>query len=375
MTGERTEGLDIFRGLAIAAMIIVNNQGDWSRVYGPLRHAGWHGFTPADMIFPGFLFIAGLSLYLSARASLEGGMKPAGVLSAVLKRSFIIVLLGLSLNIPLDLDFASMRFPGVLQRIGLCLALAAVPVIWFSHKALLWTAIAISAVYWGIMYLFGPVDGGSDPLTLEGSFASYIDAAVFGAHRLKMGGVPGFEPEGLLSTMGAVSTTLLGAAFGPIIRADGRWTGKLTIISISGIIMIILGIGLSLEGIIPVNKNLWSPGYVVLTAGYACILLSIFCFFADHKGHGWFFYPLSSMGLAPLIIYYLSSLTGRITAGVKFGSGPDGGFVTMKQILFSNTAAEIPGPAGSLVYALMFLLLWIAAAVAIRKWRERRGIV
>ncbi|TFH42247.1 MAG: DUF1624 domain-containing protein [Chrysiogenales bacterium] len=365
---DRSKSLDIFRGLAIAAMIVVNNQGDWTAVYRPLRHAVWHGFAPADMIYPAFLFIAGISLYYYLNSAIEKGFGRPKAYALLLSRTLVLILLCLSLNIPFDLHISDMRFPGVLQRIALCLTISALPVLFFRPSGVFISAIAFSALYWIATCLIAVPGTFAGDLTANGSLAGYIDSALLGPHRYRYGSVPEYDPEGILSTMGAISTTLLGSSFGPILRSDASWPGKIIRIAIPGALLIIMGLATS--EIVPLNKHLWTPTYVALTAGISCLTLSLLCFIADYKGQGRFFGFFTALGMSPLIIYYLSSLAGKISVNLKLSTGPDGVTVTLKQHFFTITSGLVPGPAGSLLYSLFFLMICVAIAVAIRHIRK-----
>ncbi len=366
---RRNEGLDIFRGLAIASMIVVNNQGDWGAVYRSLRHAGWFGFAPADMIFPAFLFVAGISLHYFLKRALERGIGRPRVYALLLRRALLIFLLGLSLNVPLDLNASVMRFPGVLQRIALCLAVSAVPMLWFRHGGVLISAVCFSIVYWVVVLTIEAPGFLPGDLTPAGSIAGYIDTHIFGPHRYRYGNVPGFDPEGLLSTMGAISTTLLGATIAPILRSERPWPDRLRSIALSGALLMVTG--LLLSNSIPLSKPLWTPSYVMLTSGISCLILSSLCYFADYKQCGLLLLPFKAMGISPLIIYYFSSLAGKLSVSVIIGESPSGPLMPLKQRLFSMTFAHVPGPAGSLLYSLMFLLIFIILAMTIMYIKQR----
>ncbi len=363
MNYRRNEGLDIFRGIAIASMIVVNNQGDWGAVYRSLRHAGWFGFNPADMIFPAFLFVAGISLHYFLKGAIESGISRPRVYALLLRRALLIFLLGLSLNVPLDLNMSIMRFTGVLQRIAICLAVSAVPLLWLRHRGVMVSAIGFSLVYWIVVLTIEAPGFLPGDLSTAGSIAGYIDMHILGPHRYRYGNVPGFDPEGLLSTLGAISTTLLGVAIAPILRSERPWPERLRSIAICGVLLTVTG--LLLSNSIPLSKPLWTPSYVMLTSGISCLILFPLCYFADYRRFGLLFLPLRAMGISPLILYYLSSLAGNLSVSVKISEVASGLSIPLKQRLFSMTFAHVPGPAGSLLYSLLFLLIFLILAMII----------
>ncbi|HVH13775.1 MAG TPA: heparan-alpha-glucosaminide N-acetyltransferase domain-containing protein, partial [Longimicrobium sp.] len=214
---ERLLSLDVFRGLTVAAMLLVNNPGTWSAVYDPLEHAAWHGWTPTDLIFPFFLFIVGVSMAYSLVPRLERGDAPARLFAAAAKRFAILVGLGLLLAaFPYyTLDLSHLRLPGVLQRIGLAFLLASAVVLFARPRAQWIVAGALLLGYWAAMTLV-PVPGfGAGELSRDGSLAAYVDRTVLGTNHL-WASAKTWDPEGLLSTLPAVATVLLGVF-------AGRW--------------------------------------------------------------------------------------------------------------------------------------------------------
>jgi len=209
---SRLVSLDALRGLTVAAMVLVNNPGTWRAVYAPLRHAEWHGWTPTDLVFPFFLFVVGVAIPLALGRRVAAGESRASIVARAARRSAIIVALGLLLHAIPDFDLAALRIPGVLQRIGVCYLVAALVFLttgWRTQAALV---AALLAAYWAALTLV-PVPGfGVGRLDPEGNLAAYIDRAVFGRHVWRL--VPVYDPEGLLSTVPAVATTLVGVLAG-----------------------------------------------------------------------------------------------------------------------------------------------------------------
>ncbi|MFQ6676598.1 MAG: acyltransferase family protein, partial [Fidelibacterota bacterium] len=233
----RLLSLDAFRGMTIATMILVNTPGSWSHVYPPLRHATWHGWTPTDLVFPFFLFIVGVAMSFSFSKHLSEGMSPKDLYLKVVRRTAIIFGLGLFLaGYPFNIPFATpepgssfqlsdivrrfetIRIMGVLPRIALCYLFAGVTVIAVGKRGRAAVTVGLLAGYWLVMLLV-PVPGyGKGDLTLEGNLVRYLDLALLGApHMYTVGGIP-FDPEGLLSTVPAIATTLMGVFVGDFIR-------------------------------------------------------------------------------------------------------------------------------------------------------------
>ena len=248
----RLVSLDAFRGLTIAGMILVNNPGSWSYVYGPLGHAPWHGWTPTDLIFPYFLFIVGVAIPFSFARRLGEGADRRALLRHVARRSVVIVGIGLAMRAVPDFDFGSMRLYGVLQRIGLVYFFAAGAYVMLERRARWATAVVLLFGYWALM-TWVPVPGyGAGDLSPEGNLAAWIDRLAMEG-RLYQGT---WDPEGLLSTLPAIATSLLGIFTGEWLRSDRE--GKETVkgLLLAGAALVPLGL---VWGVVfPINKNLWT---------------------------------------------------------------------------------------------------------------------
>lgn len=269
--GARFASVDALRGLTVAAMLLVNNPGDWGHVYWPLKHAGWHGCTPTDLIFPFFLFIVGVSIALGLPG--EAGDRCGALSRGVLVRAARIVALGLALHV---MAFVLMNLEwfrpwGVLQRIGVCYAVVGLLALWAGPR-LQWTVAGVLLAG----YALALVIGGVDPLTNP---ASRLDAAMLGplAYQYDPATGLGHEPEGLLSTLPAIATTLIGLRAGVWLR-DGRQR----LLWLAGAACVIVGALWSLW--LPLNKNLWTPSYAVFTAGWAMLALGAAHVLIDRKG-------------------------------------------------------------------------------------------
>jgi predicted acyltransferase len=271
---RRLDSIDALRGLTVAAMLLVNNAGDWDHVYPWLEHATWHGCTPPDFIFPFFLFIVGVSTTLALAPALEAGRDRSALLRQVLIRAGRIVLLGIALHL-----FAHWTIPGrefrlfgVLQRIGICFAIAGVIAL-MLRAAMQWALLAVLLVGYAALLL----SGGS--LAPDLNIVDRVDSAVLGSLAYTYDAATGHahEPEGLLSTLGALATTLLGARAGAWPRTGG-------VRKIVGLGIACIAIGWLLSIWLPFNKQLWTPSFVLWTGGWAALAMAAAHALVDVRG-------------------------------------------------------------------------------------------
>src|SRR5882672_5690255 len=214
LSAPRLQSLDAFRGLTVAGMLLVNNPGSWEHIYPPLEHAAWNGWTPTDVVFPFFLFIVGVAIPYSLGRRLEQGEGRGALVRRVAFRALLIILLGLFLNAVPRFDWATLRLPGVLQRIGLVYLLAGTAYLLVSPRLLVLKVVSTLLVYWALMLLV-PVPGvGAGSLTPDSNLAQYIDSHLFGTHMWR----EHWDPEGLLSTLPAVASCLIGILAGTWLR-------------------------------------------------------------------------------------------------------------------------------------------------------------
>ncbi len=277
VVAARLASVDALRGCTVAAMLLVNNPGDWSHIFGPLRHADWHGWTVTDLIFPFFLFIVGTSLALSLGARLEDGRADHRAMRrSVVLRGMRVLLLGLALNALAWwlLDRPALRWPGVLQRIGLCIALTGVIVTWPVMRSRAVAVLSVLMVGYAALLLAGGT------LVPELDIASRVDAWLFGPHGYRWNAQTGLgrDPEGLVSTLGALSTTLLGFVLGDALRR-----GQVKRVLGIGLALAVCGWGLDAVGAMPINKALWTPSFVLWTGGLAAIALATSHWLVDVK--------------------------------------------------------------------------------------------
>jgi predicted acyltransferase len=338
MPASRLLSLDAFRGLTMAAMVLVNNPGTWRAIYAPLKHADWHGLTPTDVIFPFFLFIVGVAIALSRPT-------PA----RVLRRAAIIFALGIVLNGLPAFDWSTLRIPGVLQRIAVCYLVAAVLFLTTTWRTQAMVTVALLLGYWTLMTLV-PVPGyGAGDLRPEANLAAWLDRAVLGPHLWRAARV--YDPEGLLSTLPAIATTLLGVLIGHWLRSvrDARVIACGLVLG--GVIATVLG---TVWGtVFPLNKALWTSSYAVLTAGLALVVFALCYWTIEIRRWRRWATPFVVLGVNALLLFFLSTLLARVLTLVHVGGG------TLQQAIFERVFASWASPINaSLAYAVTYVVAW-----------------
>lgn len=335
----RLASVDALRGCTVALMLLVNDPGDWAHVYWPLEHAQWHGCTPTDLVFPFFLFVVGVSIALAIGPRVEQGADQGLLLRAALKRGLRIVLLGLAINLLAwwIMPQAHLRFPGVLQRIGVCFAGAAAFAIYTRPRAQ-WIGIAVLLLgYWALL-----LAGGSfEPFV---NIVSRTDFAIFGHTVYLIDPVSGrgHDPEGLLGSFPALATCLLGLRAGQWLREQNTRA-----LALSGIAWLLLGIAWSL--VFPLNKNLWTSSFVLWTAGWATLALLLFHVLIDR--HGW---PAIGrrFGVNAVAAYGGSELMQILLLGL-------GVLDPLYRHVFASWITPLAGPyVASVAFAVAFVALW-----------------
>ena len=366
----RLLSVDALRGLTVAAMVLVNNPGTWSAVYAPLQHAAWHGWTPTDMVFPFFLFVVGVSIPLALGPALE--RDAGGLLLRVLRRAAVIFVLGLLLHALPFFPLAELRIPGVLQRIAVCYLLAALLVL-ATRGARGWRVQAIAAGvvlvgYWLLMTRVTAPGHVAGDLSPEGNLSGYVDRLVLGTRHIWQA-TRVYDPEGILSTLPATATTLLGVLAGHWLRvgqSGGRPGARIAGgLAAAGLAATALGWlwGLSF----PVNKPLWTSSYALLMAGLAALALAACHWAIEVRGRRGWAVPFAVLGVHALTLFFLSSLMAKLLFIVRAGAGGPRLQTWLFEHLFAPWASPINA---SLAYALAYVLLWWALMWAL----DRSGL-
>jgi predicted acyltransferase len=350
---SRLLSLDVVRGLTMAAMVIVNNPGTWQAVYPPLRHADWHGWTPTDVIFPFFLVIVGVAIPFALEPRASGVS-----IARIVRRSVIIFALGLVLNALYGFDPATIRIPGVLQRIAVCYLLAALLFITTGWRTQAVVAVALLAGYWAAMTLV-PVPGyGAGNLGKEGNLAGWIDRALLGPHVWRASRV--YDPEGILSTVPALATVLLGVLAGHWLRSRRSPAQKSAGLLAAGIAATLGGLVWSVW--FPINKALWTSSYAVVTAGLALVALALCHHLIEVLGYRRWARPFAVLGMNALLLFFLSTLVAVILIRISRGGR------SLHRTIFDTMFAPWAAPEiASLAYALVYLAAWWAVMWAIQR--------
>lgn len=353
--GLRLASLDVFRGLTIAAMMLVNNAGDWNHVFWPLDHSEWNGWTPTDLIFPFFLFIVGVCLSFSFVSRQLRGESRAQLLLHSVQRSSLILLIGLFLAGFPVYRLASLRYYGVLQRIAVVYLIVSGVTLYLGKKAQVAVAVSLLLGYWAAIKLI-PVPGcGAGVLTMDCSLPGFLDRQLLYNHLWVR---HRFDPEGMLSTLPAVATCLIGVFVGKMLRSDLPLGQKLRLLFSVGASGLLLGEVWS--WVLPINKNLWTSSYVVFTAGFAMVVLGLCMWLVDAKGWTAWGQPWLWMGRNPLALYAASSLLGELSVTLRVRV--DGRLTTLKGFVYEHLFAHVGNPyvasaSYGLAYVVTFLVL------------------
>ncbi|PIE22775.1 MAG: DUF5009 domain-containing protein [Planctomycetota bacterium] len=360
----RLLSLDALRGMTIATMILVNNPGSWSHIYPPLRHAHWHGCTFTDLVFPFFLFIVGVAIVFALGRRKEAGVPAGKILGKVVVRASLLIVIGLFLGFYMRWDFSTLRIPGVLQRIGLCYLLASF-CFWFLPKRILPWLIAVLALgYWAAMTLV-PVPGMPDASIDEPTrnLAAWIDQQVLSGHMWKAAR----DPEGILSTIPALATTLCGILAGLILRSEHSPNDKTRLLLLRGASLFALGMVWS--WFFPLNKPIWTSSYVLVTAGLAFLALGLCHHAFDVRGRRRLATPFAIYGVNAILVFVGSALLVRSLAAIPMQVG--GKESHLLRWLYSNSFESwIADPKlASLAWALSWVLTWFGVLSLL--WRKR----
>jgi predicted acyltransferase len=387
-TRERLLSLDVFRGLTIAGMLLVNDPGTWSAIFPPLEHAEWHGWTPTDLIFPFFLFIVGITTHLSLSARRARGDDDSAIVKQILRRGFIIYLLGFAMalfpfyqwgniealpnatlwdRIVWRLDHV--RILGVLARIGIVYIIAGL----LTYKTTLRQQIYIIAGllfgYWFAMTLI-PVPGENEIGALllhtkDRNLAAYLDRAILTSKHIWTGSVT-YDPEGILSTFPAIATAMLGVLTGRwLVQREKPLLERITGLFAAGSLGMV--VGLMWNWSFPINKNLWTSSYVIFTAGMACVALATIMWIVDYANVKWWTKPFVVFGVNPIVAFVGSGVMARLIYTL-WKVDYQGRSVSIQSAIYQIGYASWLSPRlASLAFALSFVLLWYGILLVLYK--------
>jgi predicted acyltransferase len=369
---ERFLALDVFRGMTICFMIIVNTPGSGAIPYAPLEHATWHGFTPTDLVFPSFLFAVGNAMSFSLKK--YELISNAAFLTKIIKRTILIFLIGylmywfpfFRLNAAGDIipaPIANTRIMGVLQRIALCYFFGSLLVHYLSPKKVIIVGIVLLIGYWLLLLGFG---NPSQPLSMSGNAGLYLDKFLMGNNHLYHGeGIP-FDPEGWLGTLPAIVNVIIGFFAGKFIQEKGKTFECLSKLMLFGALFIFIALCWNI--VFPINKKLWSSPFVLVTCGIDLILISALIYILEMKNWNIFRWSefFQIFGRNPLFIYILSELLVVVLFMVHV-SPNESVFNWLNRVIFQTAA---PGPFGSFLFAIFYMLVcW-----SIGWWLNKRRI-
>lgn len=380
MTSNRILSIDFLRGLTIALMIVVNNPGDWSSLFTPFSHAHWEGATSTDLIFPFFIFIVGASIAFSMSSKISDPENHKGLMLKVVKRGLVIFLLGvLKDNFPFMIhseeglvfkNFESWRVMGVLQRIGLVYLFSGLIFIKISWRTQVGILITVLLGYWALLQV--EIEGG---YVLElgkyagGNIVTYVDNLILGDNHmwqqvdLAEGRLLGWEPEGILSTIPAVGTCVIGLLTGVWIKRDIKLLEKISAMFVVGGVLTV--VALLWDLVFPFNKGLWTSSYVLYAGGIA-IMCSAFCMWViDYKGFSKVSKPFIIFGSNATVAYLMAELVASLTWFVQING------TSVNQTIAGAIRTMIPHPE---IASHLYAFLWIVPFYLILNWMYKRKI-
>ena len=351
---ERLVALDAFRGATMAFMVLVNDAGDGRHAYAPLQHANWNGWTPTDVVFPSFVWIVGVALTLALARRIAAGVPKAVLFRQALRRAVILYLLGIVVYAAPAFNLSTQRLLGVLQRIAICYLAAVAIYLTTNVRGQIAWLIGLLTGYWLLM-AFVPVPGfGAGRLDIEGNFAHYIDRIVLGAHNYHS--TKTWDPEGIVSTLPAIATALVGILCGQMLRLKKTLAERVVRMLILGALLIAAGEICNIW--LPINKKLWTTSFSLFMAGLDFVILAAFLWLVDGLGYKRIVKPFVIIGLNPITIYMLSELLDEALD-----------FTGLHHTIYNNVFVPLASPVNaSLLWALAYTgLMFIAAWIMYRR--------
>ncbi|SEG37188.1 Predicted acyltransferase [Bryocella elongata] len=365
----RLQSLDALRGLTIALMILVNTSGDGSHTYRLLLHSPWNGLTFADVVFPCFLFMMGISLVLSLSGRKRRGLSNGLLARTAFRRALVLFAIGLALNGFPFYDLHTLRIFGVLQRIAICSFCGAVIFLWLRPRTIAILTVSILLGYW-ILLRWVPVPGFGTPgvdlplLDPHGNWPAWVDRHLLPANHLYHRGY--YDPEGLLSSVAALASTLLGVLTGLALLRPGAPVARAKALLIAGVVCLSTGVVWSFW--LPLNKRLWTSSFVAVNGGLSLMALALCLWWLDVSGKGRrIAYPLLVFGTNSLAAYTLSEFLAAFLSSVHVAGSTE----TLQQWLFHPLAIVVPN---LYVAALAYAILYVAICFVPIQWMYRRKI-
>ncbi|HEY4064356.1 MAG TPA: DUF5009 domain-containing protein [Puia sp.] len=368
----RSLPLDIFRGMTVCFMIIVNTPGSETFSYSPLQHAHWHGFTPTDLVFPSFLFAVGNAIAFAMKKFAT--MSEGAVRTKIIKRTLLIFLLGyLMYWFPFFreapdgsgwglIPITHTRIMGVLQRIGLCYGLASLLIYYAKPRSIYIVGCGLLIGYWIVLLLFGVPD--ADPFGMTTNAGYRLDKWILGEDHMYHGEGLAFDPEGILSTLPAIVNVIAGYFTGVYVSRKGKTFEGLARLLLLGCLFLVFAYLWNLA--LPVNKKLWTPSYVILTIGIDMVWLSFLIYLIDFRQKTAWTSFFAVFGKNPLSIYLLSELLVVVLFTIQVGNGES----VFEWINRAGFQTWIPGAFGSLLFAVTYMLVcW-----SVGKWLDWKKI-
>jgi predicted acyltransferase len=365
-SSNRLISLDVFRGITIAGMVLVNNPGTWSAIYPPLAHAEWNGVTPTDLVFPFFLFIVGIAITLALGRRVETGGVNREIYWKIVRRSLLIFGLGLFLaTFPFYnfskgewLDLSTVRIMGVLQRIAVCYLVVSLIFLHTNWKQQTIIAGVLLLLYWMLMTLINVP--GCEVTTFNDkacNLAAYLDRTILTENHIWRSAKV-YDPEGLLSTIPAIATCLAGVLCGHWLRRKIDDNEKVSAMFFFGLVLAAIGWCWSFW--FPLNKALWTSSYVVYTAGLALCFLGFCYWLIDIKGYKSWTKPFVIFGVNALALFVGSGMMARIMGLIRLPGAEEGKTISLQQAIFNNVFLPFASPINaSLMYAISFILVWL----------------
>ncbi|MEO5581874.1 MAG: DUF5009 domain-containing protein [Saprospiraceae bacterium] len=364
MIKTRLLALDVFRGMTLVLMLIVNNPGDWGHIYEPLEHAEWHGCTLTDLVFPFFLFIVGVAIPLALGARKESGNTDDQLYKKILSRVLLIFLIGLALSGFPYYRFGTIRIPGVLQRIAVVYGIVSVLYLNFSIKTLLIIGGSILLIYWMMMTLI-PVPGlGYASLEPETNLGAWLDYKLLKGHLWSQSKV--WDPEGILSTLPALGTGILGLWTGDLIKKASPLNEKVNRLFFAGAICLV--VGYFWDMVFPINKKIWTSSYVLFAGGLAMLTLSSLIYLIDIKGIKSWSKHFNYFGMNSLMVFVGSGLLARLLGLIRIPAGDKS--IALKTWIYKAYLWEgLDLKISSFLFALSFMMVFYF----ILKWMYHKG--